>query len=114
VDVVDDRRAQPEPEGEQVDDRLERARERRRLPEGAEVRDLAAHDARDGGRLDAAHQSASSPVSRTKTSSRFAARTIAPSGTAPSGARSDPTMATAGPAGRTRRPAPSARARTSS
>ena len=115
--AVDKRRAQPDAEGEQVDDRLEHARERRRLPEGAEVRDLPAHHPGDGRGLEApranlAH-SASAPVSITNTSSSEAARRIASSGTTPFLAFSEPTIATAGPAGLTVRPSDSAAARTS-
>ena len=47
-------------------------------------------------------------MSSTKTSSSEAARRTASSGTAPSSARSEPTIAIAGPAGRTRRPRASA------
>ena len=112
VHLVDDGRPQAEPERQQVDHRLEHAREGRRLPEGAEVRDLAAHHAADGGGLQASH-SASSPVSSTNTSSSDAARRIASGGTTPFVAFSAPTIAMAGPAGRTFSPAASAFARTS-
>ena len=84
------------------------------LPVGAEVGDLAAHHAGDRRRFQPPHparlgaHSASSPVSSTKTSSSVAARTTASSGTTPSSARSEPTIAIAGPAGRTRRPVASA------
>src|SRR5918995_5155659 len=60
-----------------------------------------------------ADHSASSPVRITKTSSSVAARRIASSGTAPFVAFSEPTIAIAGPAGRTVSPSLSARARAS-
>ena len=66
-----------------------------------------------GSSLRIVAHSASSPVSSTNTSSSEAARRIASGGTAPSCARSAPTIAIAGPAGRTRRPCASAFARTS-
>ena len=112
VDAVHDRRTEADSEGDQVDDRLEHARKSRGLPVSAEVRHLATHHARDRRRLEPPH-SASSPVSSTKTSSSEAARRIASGGTAPSRARSAPTIAIAGPAGRTARPCVSAFARTS-
>ena len=112
VDLIDDRGPEADPEGQQVDDRLEHAGERGRLPEGAEVGHLAAHHAGDRRRLEPPH-SASSPVRSTKTSSSEAARLTASGGTTPSSARSAPTIATAGPAGRTTSPCASAAARTS-
>ena len=78
-------RAEAEAEREQVDRRLDGRRERRRPPVRGEVDDLADEDARDrsplepaesafgDGRRDRGHP-ISSPVSRTNTSSRFAAR----------------------------------------
>ena len=112
VDLIDDRGPEADAEGQQVDDRLEHAGERGGLPEGAEVGHLAAHHAGDRRRLEPPH-SASSPVSSTNTSSSDAARRTASSGITPSWARSDPTIATAGPAGRTINPCASAAVRTS-
>src|SRR5262249_19682400 len=107
-----------EPERQQVDDRFEQAREGRPAPVGLEVRVLAAHHAAERRWFEPAQpdpppfhshaHSASSPVRRTKTSSSEAARRTASSGTPPSAARSLPTIAIAGPAGRTLSPAASA------
>jgi len=55
VHPVDDRGAETEPERQQVDHRLEDAREGGGLPEGAEVRDLAAHNAADRRGLEPSH-----------------------------------------------------------
>ena len=64
VDFVDERRAEAEAEGEQVDDRFEQAGEGRPLPVGAEVGDLAAHHAGDRGRFEPPHPpAAASPRS---------------------------------------------------
>ena len=82
--TVLDERAEAEAEREQVDRRLDRRRERRRAPVRREVDDLADEHAGDRRALEAAdpgacglarrHHAISSPVSRTKTSSRFAGR----------------------------------------
>ena len=115
-DVVDQGRAQPEPEGQQVDHRLERAGEDSRLPEGPEVGELPAHDRPDRHRFESPADplhSASSPVSSTNTSSSELARLTAPSGTCQLFERSIPTTAIAGPAGLTESPAASAERRIS-
>ena len=122
VDLVDDRRAEPEAEGEQVDRRLEHARERGRLPEGAEVRDLAAHHAGDRRRVEPPGPDRGSRRPLTPPPRRSAARRRprarrrgGPRRRARrrSSGRSAPTIAIAGPAGRTCRPSASAAARTS-
>ena len=81
-----DQRAEAEAEGEQVDRRVDGRGERRRAPERREVDDLADHHAHQGGALepvepaarcgggDRGHQLISSPVRRTKTSSRLVTR----------------------------------------
>ena len=112
VDAADERRSEPDPESEQVDHRLDQAREGRAAPERPEVRNLAAHHAEHGGGLDPPHSS-SSPVRLTKTPSSELGRVIASSGIRPSGACSQPTITSAGPADRTASPAATAAARTS-
>ena len=90
-----DQRAEAEAEREQVDRRLDGRGERDRPPVGRVVDDLAHEHARERGALEPAepaaaaqrfgdrgHQEISSPVSRTKTSSRFAGRR-SPSGGPP-------------------------------
>src|SRR5204863_2044852 len=87
LDVVEaadlaDERAETEPERQEVDRRLDRGRERRRLPVRGVVDDLANENAGQSGTLESAEplglgggvQLISSPVSITKTSSRFAGR----------------------------------------
>ena len=69
-----DQRAEAEAEGDQVDRRLDRRGEGRRLPERREVDDLADEHAAQRRALQTTVHAISSPVSSTKTSSRLAGR----------------------------------------